>query len=126
MSTQNGPIGPDHVWVEVSDDTYTEAVQRQFRRFGTAVAVRTVDLGDGPREVRATTRGEHGGFVLGQAYACAIEESGSGIAWLVYGGNAGVCVLPRDASSSALLTEADERWMFDAFFIVDRDDLGLV
>lgn len=112
----NGPTGDTYLWLEVDDDRYAEPVQRNFKRIGEPVRVVAVDLeGDGPRRVRglAVVGGE---VVVSSAFACAVEDSGSGVAWLVYGGAAGVWVgegevLPEPGAAGAV---------FDAFLLVER------
>jgi len=118
---RNGAIGPDTLWVEVSDERFTEAVQRSFKRVGEPQVVVSVDLdGRGQQPVRGLVVVDDE-VAPGPAYACVVEDSGSGLAWLVYGGDAGLWVgagaVPRadDASAS-----------FDAFLLVERDALVLV
>jgi hypothetical protein len=89
----NGAIGKDTLWVEVSDERFTEGVQRSFKRVGEPRAVTAVDLdGDGPQPVRAIEPVADGSVTYGQAYACVVEDSGSGLVWLVYGGAAGLWI----------------------------------
>lgn len=115
----NGPLGEINLFVEVDDDRYAEPVQRIFKRIGEPMRVVAVDLdGTGPRAVRGldATDGE---VVVGAAYACAVEDSGSGVAWLVYGGSLGVWVgegdgVPEPGASGAA---------FDAFLLVERGAL---
>ena len=42
------------------------------------------------------------------AYACPIEDSGSGVAYLVYGGNHGIRLRPVEPSKSWSLTNPDQ------------------
>lgn len=112
----NGPVGATYLWLEVDDDRYAEPVQRQFKRIGEPVRVAWVDLeGDGMRPVRGLEVVD-GEVRPGPAFACAVEDSGSGVVWLVYGGAAGVWVgegevLPRAGAAGAV---------FEAFLLVDR------
>lgn len=117
----NGPIGDAYLWLEVDDDRYAEPVQRQFKRIGEPVRVISVDLeGDGMRPVRGLSVSESG-VVVGPAFACAVEDSGSGVVWLVYGGGAGVWVgegevLPAPGAAGAV---------FEGYLLVDRAALCL-
>jgi len=112
----NGPIGDAYLWLEVDDDRYAEPVQRQFKRIGEPVRVVAVDLeGDGMRPVRGLSVIEDR-VTVGPAFACAVEDSGSGVVWLVYGGDAGVWVgagdeLPAPGAAGAV---------FEAYLLVDR------
>jgi hypothetical protein len=113
----NGPVGDSYLWLEVDDDRYAEPVQRNFKRIGEPVRVVAVDLdGEGPRTVRGLAVAEDGSVTPGPAFACAVEDSGSGVAWLVYGGAAGVWVgdgaeIPPPGAAGAV---------FDAFLLVER------
>ena len=90
----NGPIGERNLWVEITDDALTEPVQLTFLRAGDPVIARAVDIdGDGLRPIVGLERAASGELRRLPAWACEIEESGSGMAWLVYGGNAGVAIL---------------------------------
>lgn len=115
----NGPTGKDTLWVEVSDERFTEPVQRSFKRAGEPLRVTAVDIdGGGPQPVRALELGPEGEVTPGPAFACVVEDSGSGLAWLVYGGEAGLWIgrgeLPRAADPTAV---------FDAFLLVAREAL---
>ena len=115
----NGPIGRDTLWVEVSDERFTELVQRSFKRSGEPLRVTAVDIdGDGPRPVRALELGAGGEVTPGPAFACVVEDSGSGLAWLVYGGEAGLWIGHGDAPDAA-----DASAVFDAFLLVAREAL---
>jgi len=117
----NGPIGDTYLWLEVDDDRYAEPVQRQFKRIGEPVRVVAVDLeGDGMQPVRGLEVSEQG-VTVGPAFACAVEDSGSGVVWLVYGGAAGVWVGPGEA----LPAPGDARAVFEAYLLVDRAALRL-
>lgn len=117
----NGAIGPDTLWVEVCDERFTEAVQRSFKRVGEPRRVIAVDIGAGSQTVRALELVD-GEVVIGPAHACLVEDSGSGLAWLVYGGTAGLWIgegqMPR-----ADADDADSAGDFDAFLLVERDAL---
>jgi hypothetical protein len=116
----NGPIGDTYLWLEVDDDRYAEPVQRQFKRIGEPVRVVAVDLdGDGPRPVRGLAVAADGHVTSEPAFACAVEDSGSGVAWLVYGGAAGVWVGAGDEVPAPEAAGA----VFDAFLLVDRSAL---
>jgi hypothetical protein len=58
-----------------------------------------------------------GEVVVGPAFACAVEDSGSGVVWLVYGGAAGVWV----GEGEALPAPSDG--VFEAYLLVDRSAL---
>lgn len=112
----NGPSGEGYLMVEVEDDRFAEPVQRRFKCVGAPIRVSAVDLdGDGPQRVRGleVVRGE---VVVGPAFACAVEDSGSGIVWLVYGGAAGVWV---GEGAAPRVGEG----VFEAFLLVDRSAL---
>jgi len=105
----NGPIGKDTLWVEVSDERFTEAVQRSFKRVGEPRRVTAVDLdGTGPQPLQALELAGDGCVGRGPAHACVVEDSGSGLVWLVYGGAAGLAI---GAS------------VFEAYLLVDREAL---
>lgn len=121
----NGPVGERNLWVEVSDDTFTEPVQLTFLRAGEPAVALAVDIdGEGLRPVFGLERDPDGAFRLIPAQVCAIEESGSGMAWLVYGGNAGVVVAVAgdEPPEPAALREGGDL-DFDAYFIVARGDV---
>ena len=115
----NGPIGKDSLWVEVSDERFTEPVQRSFKRSGEPLRVTAVDIdGEGPQPVRSLEPGAGGEVSAGQAYACVVEDSGSGLAWLVYGGEAGLWI-----GAGATPDAADPAAVFDAYLLVAREAL---
>lgn len=115
----NGPIGRDTLWVEVSDERFTEPVQRSFKRSGEPLRVTAVDIdGEGPKPVRSLELGADGEVKSGQAHACVVEDSGSGLAWLVYGGEAGLWIGAGEAPDAA-----DPRAVFDAYLLVAREAL---
>lgn len=112
----NGPLGDTNLWLEVDDDRYAEPVQRIFKRIGEPVRVVAVDVdGRGPVRVRglATTEGE---VEVVPAFACAVEDSGSGVVWLVYGGSLGLWIGEGDEVPAPAAAGAT----FDAFLLVDR------
>ena len=112
----NGAIGKDTLWVEVSDERFTEPVQRSFKRVGEPRAVTAVDLGAGSLPVRALESDAAGEVTTAMAHACVVEDSGSGLVWLVYGGAAGLWIGGGDVPRS-------EDGEFDAFLLVERDAL---
>jgi hypothetical protein len=115
----NGPIGRDTLWVEVSDERFTEPVQRSFKRAGEPLRVTAVDIdGGGPRPVWGLELGASGEVSRGPAFACVVEDSGSGLAWLVYGGEAGLWIGAGDAPDAG-----DPAAVFDAFLLVAREAL---
>ncbi|MEZ4380497.1 MAG: hypothetical protein R3A79_04070 [Nannocystaceae bacterium] len=121
----NGPIGERNLWVEVTDDALTEPVQLTFLRAGEPRIVRAVDIdGDGPRPIVGLERDDSGELREVPAFACLIEESGSGMAWLVYGGNAGVAVLAGalDLAAVAADPQASDH-DFDGYLILAHEDL---
>ena len=117
----NGANGPDTLWVEVSDERFTEAVQRSFKRAGEPQRVTAVDIdGEGFKPVWALDLAD-GEVVTGAAHACLVEDSGSGVVWLVYGGAAGLWI--TTGASGARPRADDAGATFDAFLLVDRDAL---
>lgn len=115
----NGPIGKDSLWVEVSDERFTEPVQRSFKRSGEPLRVTAVDIdGEGPKPVRSLEPGADGEVSVGPAHACVVEDSGSGLAWLVYGGEAGLWI-----GAGATPDAADPAAVFDAYLLVAREAL---
>ncbi|MBA3547576.1 MAG: hypothetical protein H0T76_13915 [Nannocystis sp.] len=115
----NGPIGKDSLWVEVSDERFTEPVQRNFKRSGEPQQVTAVDIdGAGPQPVRGLELGAGGEVRPGPAFACVVEDSGSGLAWLVYGGEAGLWI-----GAGTTPDAADPSAVFDAFLLVAREAL---
>ena len=131
----NGPVGERNLWVEITDETVAEPVQLTFLRAGDPQPVAAVDIdGDGPRPIVGLDREPGAKLRQVPAWACEIEESGSGMAWVVYGGNAGVAILGRSAVSldpDALaeieaLDDPDESdHEFDGYLILDGADLVL-
>ncbi len=114
----NGLIGGTGVWVEVSDDRYCEPVQRSFKRASEVRMVLAVDLdGTGAQPVRGLASTPDGKIFYTPAYACQVEDSGSGLVWLVYGGSAGLWVGPGDDAGSA------QAATFEAYLLVDADAL---
>lgn len=112
----NGAIGKDTLWVEVSDERFTEAVQRSFKRVGEPRAVSSVDLdGDGPQPVRAIEPVADGSVQYGPAFACCVEDSGSGLVWLVYGGAAGLWIGAGGTPGPHAV--------FEAFLLMGRESL---
>ena len=111
----NGAIGKDTLWVEVSDERFTEAVQRSFKRVGEPRPVRAVDLdGDGPQPVRALEVVD-GSVRYERAHACVVEDSGSGLVWLVYGGSAGLWIGPGETPGPHAV--------FESFLLMARESL---
>lgn len=115
----NGPIGEDTLFVEVSDERFAEPVQRSFKRIGAPRRVNAVDVdGAGHRRVRALELTADGEVTPGPAFACEVEDSGSGAAWLVYGGAAGLWIgdgeVPRADDPTAI---------FDAYLLVGGEAL---
>lgn len=110
--------------VEVDDDSFTEPLQLLFRRTGPIVQVRAVDLdGAGPRRARGLRRGADGALdAAAPAWACPVEDSGAGVSWLVYGGNAGLWLAPEGAVQPDL---SDSRQVVEAYVLVDRADLEI-
>lgn len=110
--------------VEVEDATYTEPLQLQFRRLAAPRRVRAVDLdGAGMRPARGLQRGADGTLDAdAPAWACPVEDSGAGVSWLVYGGNAGLWLAPADAREPDL---EDSGQTVEAYVLVDRDDIEL-
>lgn len=112
----NGAIGKDTLWVEVSDERFTEGVQRSFKRVGEPRAVTAVDLdGDGPQPVRAIEPNADGSVRYGPAFACCVEDSGSGLVWLVYGGAAGLWIGAGGTPGPHAV--------FEAFLLMGRESL---
>lgn len=110
--------------VEVDDDTFTEPLQLLFRRTGPIVQVRAVDVdGTGPRRARGLQRGADGALdAAAPAWGCPVEDSGAGVSWLVYGGNAGLWLAPEDVTDPDL---SDRLQAVEAYVLVDRGDLEL-
>jgi hypothetical protein len=109
--------------VEVDDGTFTEPLQLLFRRTGPIVQVRSVDDGTGPRRARSLQRRADGTLdAAAPAWACPVEDSGAGVSWLVYGGNAGLWLAPEGVAQPDL---GDSRQVVEAYVLVDRADLEL-
>lgn len=111
--------------VEVDDPSFTEPLQLQFRRLEALQRAVTVDLdGAGPRRARGLQRRADGSLdVDAPAWACPVEDSGAGVSWLVFGGNAGLWVAPAEATEPDL---EDRRQVVEAYVLVDREDVGLL
>jgi hypothetical protein len=110
--------------VEVDDPAFTEPVQLTFRRLAAPQRVRAVDLdGSGPRRARGLERRPDGSLDAdAPAWACPVEDSGAGVSWLVYGGNAGLWLAPAEAVEPDL---EDSRQVVEAYVLVDRADVEL-
>lgn len=110
--------------VEVDDPEFTEPLQLTFRRLAPPQRARTVDLdGAGPRRARGLQRLPDGGLDAdAPAWACPVEDSGAGVSWLVYGGNAGLWLAPASASAP---DPDDAAQVFEAYVLVDRADIEL-
>ncbi len=131
----NGPVGERNLWVEITDGTVAELVQLTFLRAGDPRPVAAVDIdGDGPRPIVGLDRRPGEELRQVPAWACEIEESGSGMAWVIYGGNAGVAILGGDARTldddelAALQDQGDPDagdHDFDGYLILDGADLVL-
>ena len=121
----NGASGPDTLWVEVSDDRFTEPVQRSFKRAGEPRRVTAVDIdGAGFKPVHALELVD-AEVVTGPAYACLVEDSGSGVVWLVYGGAAGLWIATEAPRPGDRPRPDDPGATFDAYLLVDREALVL-
>jgi len=131
----NGPVGERNLWVEITDETVAEPVQLTFLRAGAPQPVAAVDIdGGGPRPIVGLDREPGAKLCQVPAWACEIEESGSGMAWVVYGGNAGVAILdgrevdlgPDALAKIEALDDPDESAHdFDSYLILDGADLVL-
>ena len=131
----NGPVGERNLWVEITDEIVAEPVQLTFLRAGDPRSVAAVDIdGDGTRPIVGLDRTPGDKLRQVPAWACEIEESGSGMAWVIYGGNAGVAILSggeESLNADALaaieaLDDPDERDPgFDGYLILDGADLVL-
>lgn len=110
--------------VEVDDASFTEPVQLQFRRSGPVRRALRVDLdGAGPRPARGLARRADGTLdAAAPAWACPVEDSGAGVSWLVFGGNAGLWLAPAGATEP---DPADRSQVFESYVLVDRADVEL-
>ncbi len=110
--------------VEVDDPTFTETVSLQFRRCGPVVRAIGVDIdGSGRRLARGLIRRPDGSLDAGApAWACPVEDSGAGVSWLVFGGNAGLWLAPAGTSAP---DPADRVQIVEAYVLVDRADVEL-
>lgn len=110
--------------VEVEDETFTEPVQLQFRRIGAVQRALQVDLdGAGPRRARGLVRRADGSLDAdAPAWACPVEDSGAGVSWLVFGGNAGLWLAPDGATEPDL---EDRTQAVEAYVLVSREDVAL-
>ncbi|MBZ5707716.1 hypothetical protein [Nannocystis pusilla] len=117
-------MSAEFLTVEVDDASFTEPVQLTFRRLAPPQRVRTVDLdGAGPRRARGLQRRADGSLdVDAPAWACPVEDSGAGVSWLVYGGNAGLWLAPAGAAEPDL---DDRAQAVETYVLVDRDDVEL-
>ncbi|MCY0988508.1 hypothetical protein OV203_43820 [Nannocystis sp. ILAH1] len=117
-------MSSDFLTVEVDDATFTEPVQLTFRRLEPPQRVHTVDLdGAGPRRARGLQRRSDGSLDAdAPAWACPVEDSGAGVSWLVYGGNAGLWLAPATASEPDL---EDSGQLVETYVLVDRGDIVL-
>jgi len=126
----NGPIGARNLWVEVLENPLTEAVQLTFLRAGEPARALALAIDEGAaRPLWGLGRGEDGALRECPAFACEIEESGSGVAWLVYGGDVGV-VVGRVGDATPPLAALREGRIgagvaVDGYFIVEREQLVL-
>lgn len=110
--------------VEVEDDTFTEPLQLTFRRIGAVQRALRVDLdGAGSRRARGLVRRADGALDAdGPAWACPVEDSGAGVSWLVFGGNAGLWLAPEGAGAPDL---EDRSQTVEAYVLVGREDVEL-
>ncbi|MDC0670213.1 hypothetical protein [Nannocystis radixulma] len=117
-------MSAEFLTVEVDDASFTEPIQLTFRRLAPPQRVRTVDLdGAGPRRARGLQRRADGSLdVDAPAWACPVEDSGAGVSWLVYGGNAGLWLAPAGAAEPDL---DDRAQVVEAYVLVDRGDIEL-
>jgi len=117
-------MSSEFLTVEVDDPSFTEPVQLTFRRLAPPQRVRTVDLdGAGPRRARGLQRRADGSLDAdAPAWACPVEDSGAGVSWLVYGGNAGLWLAPADAAAPDL---EDRAQVVETYVLVDRGDIEL-
>lgn len=117
-------MSAEFLTVEVDDASFTEPVQLTFRRLAPPQRVRTVDVdGAGPRRARGLQRRADGSLdVDAPAWACPVEDSGAGVSWLVYGGNAGLWLAPASAAEPDL---DDRAQVVETYVLVDRGDIEL-
>ena len=110
--------------VEVEDDTFTETLQLTFRRIGAVQRALRVDLdGAGSLRARGLVRRADGTLDAdGPAWACPVEDSGAGVSWLVFGGNAGLWLAPEAAGAPDL---EDRSQTVEAYVLVGREDVEL-
>lgn len=110
--------------VEVDDPTFTEPVSLQFRRCGPLVRATGVDIdGSGRRCARGLSRRPDGSLdVAAPVWACPVEDSGAGVSWLVFGGNAGLWLAPGGVRVPDLV---DASQLVEAYVLVDRADVEL-
>ena len=119
----NGANGPETLWVEVSDERFTEPLQRSFRRAGEPQRVTAVDIDGAGFKPVCALESSAGEVVTAPAHACLVEDSGSGVVWLVYGGDAGLWIGAGADRPRARPDPQDPGATFDAFLLVDRDAL---
>ncbi|MFY0537395.1 hypothetical protein [Nannocystis pusilla] len=109
--------------VEVDDATFTEPVQLTFRRLEPPQRVHMVDLdGAGPGARGLQRRSDGSLDADAPAWTCPVEDSGAGVSWLVYGGNAGPWLAPATASEPDL---EDSEQVVETYVLVDRGDIVL-
>lgn len=110
--------------VEVEDDTFTEPVQLTFRRIGAVQRALRVDVdGSGSRRARGLARRADGTLDAdAPAWACPVEDSGAGVSWLVFGGDAGLWLAPDAAREPDL---GDRSQAVEAYVLVSRADVEL-
>ncbi len=115
---------PQFLTVEVDDEAFTEPLQLTFRRIDAVRRALRVDLdGAGPRRARGLVRRPDGTLDAdGPAWACPVEDSGAGVSWLVFGGNAGLWLAPEAAREPDL---TDRSQVVEAYVLVDRADVEL-
>lgn len=115
---------PQFLTVEVVDEAFTEPLQLTFRRIEAVRRALRVDLdGAGPRRARGLERRADGSLdVDAPAWACPVEDSGAGVSWLVYGGNAGLWLAPDGAERP---DPEDRSQVVEAYVLVDRADVAL-
>lgn len=88
------------MYLEVEpNDNCRDGVSMRFKELGPARRVRQVrllDRPDGPTVCAVTGWCDDPNTPVCPAYACKVEESGIGQAYLVYGGNWGIRLKPAD------------------------------
>ena len=115
-----------HIEVEASDNCPMSA-NMAFKNLSEPFVVTRVRLFEGEPEGRiyaVTGWSSAGGGTPVPAAAVQVEDSGSGGAYLLYGGDLGIRLRPLDSPETGWTLTADDQWGETHLVLADREDLS--